>query len=150
MTTKHILLSVCLLYVLTACQAANPTIEAPLNSEFSLARDQSATIKSTRLTITFNSVLSDNRCPRQIECAVNGPVTVSLFVEEEGGTPAGITLQTLTDPDGRAPEGEFEGIENSAERGDYVIRVLGVLPYPQNLSGIKPSDYQVTLIVTEK
>ena len=150
MKTGLILLSASFVCILAACQAANPTIDAPLNSEFSLAPDQSATIRRTDLTITFNAVLNDDRCPRQIECAANGPVTVSLWLQEDNGTLSGISLQTFTDQEGRAPESQFEGIENSVETGDYVIRLVGVLPYPQNLSGIKPSDYQVTLIVTQK
>jgi hypothetical protein len=94
--------------------------------------------------------LSDERCPSEIECAASGPVTVSLSVQQDGETPSMFSLQTFTDQDGRAPSGSFEGIEDRIEIGDYLIQVVGVLPYPQNLSGIKPSDYQATFMVTEK
>jgi hypothetical protein len=139
----------CLL--MAACQTANPTIETPLNTEFTLARDQSARIKTTSLTVTFSSVLSDDRCPIEVECVASGPVTVSLSIHREGeDIPTNVTLETFTNQEGRAPTEEFEGIEPSAEIGEYVIRVVSVLPYPRNLSGIKASDYQATFIVIPK
>ncbi|HEX5809968.1 MAG TPA: hypothetical protein VFY25_14965 [Anaerolineales bacterium] len=134
-----------------ACQAANPTIEAPLNTEFTLARDQSARIKTTDLTVTFSSVLSDDRCPIEVECAASGPVTVSLAIHRAGeDLPVNVTMETFTDQEGRAPAEELEGVEPSADIGEYVIHVVSVLPYPRNLSGIKASDYQATFIVIPK
>ena len=151
MKAKRILASLYLVWISAACQTANPTIEAAVNSEFTLARDQSARIKTTDMTITFNSVLSDDRCPIEVECAASGPVTISLSIQREGDDfPNNVTLETFTDEEGRAPASEFEGIDASADIGDYLIRVVGVLPYPRNLSGIKASDYQATLVVTPK
>ena len=136
--------------MLTACEAADPTIDTRVNNEFTLARDQSARIRGTDLTVTFSSVLSDDRCPIEIECAASGPVTVSLSIQRAGEIPSNVTLETFTDQEGRAPGSQFEGIENFAEIGDHVIWLVGVVPYPRNLSGIKASDYQVTLLVTPK
>lgn len=135
----------------TSCQTANPTIETPLNAEFTLARDQSARIKATNLTVTFSSVLSDDRCPIEVECAASGPVTVTLSIQREGeDLPANVTLETFTNQEGRAPAEDIEGVEAFADIGEYVIRVVGVLPYPRNLSGIKASDYQATFVVIPK
>ena len=150
MNKKLILLSLSLLGLLAACQTANPTINPRVNEEFTLERDQTATIRGTNLIITFSSVLSDDRCPIDVECAASGPVTISLSVQREGDIASPVTLQTFTDQEGRTPAGEFEGIENTVEVGEHVIRLIGVLPYPRNLSGIKASDYQATLIVTPK
>lgn len=140
---------ICVLAV--ACQAANPTIEAPLNTEFTLARDQSARIKTTDLTVTFSSVLSDDRCPVEVECAASGPVTVSLAIHRAGeDLPVNVTMETFTDQEGRAPAQDLDGAEPSADIGEYVIHVVSVLPYPRNLSGIKASDYQATFVVIPK
>ena len=150
--TKLISISLLILWILAACQPATslPVVIATLNNEFTLATSQSVPVKKTDLTITFNGVLSDERCPSEIECAASGPVTVSLSVQQDGDTPAMVTLQTFTDQEGRAPDSSFEGIEDRIEIGDYLIQVVGVLPYPQNLSGIKVSDYEATFMVTEK
>ena len=151
MIAKRILASLYLVWILAACQTANPTIEAAMNTEFTLARDQSARIKTTDMTVTFNSVLSDDRCPIEVECAASGPVTISLSIQHEGEDfPTNVTLQTFTDQEGRAPTGEFGGIDASADIGDHLIYVVGVVPYPRNLSGIKASDYQATLVVIPK
>jgi hypothetical protein len=149
---KTRILFACLLIVslLTACQSAIPLVDTNVNKEFSLAPGQSARIRGTDLTFTFNAVLSDDRCPIEIECAANGPVTLSLSVQPAEAVPFGITLETFTDQEGRSSGVGQEGIQDSAEAGDYLIRVLGVLPYPRNLSGIKASDYQATFVVTSR
>ena len=148
---RRTLAYLCLVCILAACQAANPTIETPLNAEFTLARDQSAFIKTTDLTVTFSSVLSDDRCPIEVECAANGPVTVSLSIHRAGDNPPiNVTLETFTNQEGRALAEEFEGVEPSADIGEYLIRVVSVVPYPRNLSGIKASDYQATFVVIPK
>ena len=147
MKTKRISLLLSVILILAACQAPLPTLEAKVNNEFTLASGQSVSVKRADLTITFNSVLSDERCPSKIECASSGPVTVSLSVQKGSDTPSTITLETFTDPNGRAPTGPFEGIQDRLAVNGYLLQVTGVLPYPKNLSGIKASDYQVTLIV---
>ena len=149
-TTVFIFASFCIACALAACQTASPIMDTPVTNEFSLETGQSARVRGTDLTITFNSVLGDNRCPSDLECAASGPVTISLTVQQEDAIPSGITLQTVTDREGRSPGVPFEGIQDSVEAGDYIIRVLGVLPYPRNLSGIKASDYQATFLVTPK
>jgi len=59
--------------LLVACQtlAASPLI-ADQGVEFALAPGGSAAIKDTGLTINLISVLSDDRCPSEVECAVSG------------------------------------------------------------------------------
>lgn len=133
---------------LAACQSSNPLIDTNVNREFSLAPGQSADVRRADLTITFNYVLSDDRCPIEIECAANGPVTVSLTVQQGSAVPFGLTLETLTDEEGRSPGSPMDGIRDAVEAGDYTIRLLGVLPHPRNLSGIKASDYEATFVVT--
>lgn len=150
MKIQHILLALTMVCLLAACQAPLPPLNIPVDTEFTLAREQSATIKKTKLTITFNSVISDDRCPIDVECVTSGAVTISLSVQESDRIPSGLTLQTLTDQEGRAGAEPIGGNQATAEVGAYIIRVVGVQPYPRNLSGIKPSDYEVTLLVTEK
>ena len=152
MKTKLISIFLSILWLLAACQSATsvPAVTATLNNEFTLGTGQSVSVKKTDLTVTFNAVLSDERCPSKIECAASGPVTVSLSIQQDGDTPATVSLQTFTDQEGRAPGGSFEGIEDQIQIGDYLIQIVSVLPYPQNLSGIKPSDYQATFMVTQQ
>src|SRR5688572_5939444 len=111
---SFLLFAIC---ILIACQpAATPSSPgpAPLNTEITLAPGQSAAATGTNLTITFHSVVSDERCPSQMECAASGPVTVSLSVQQGNEVPNDFTLQTFTDLDGRSPNVQFEGVTNRA------------------------------------
>jgi hypothetical protein len=122
-----------------------------VSSEFTLAPGQSVAVTGTDLTLTFHSVVGDERCPRDVECATSGPVTVSLSIQQGDGAPTDFTLQTFTDQNGRSPNVQFEGITNRAEVGDYLIQILSVTPYPQDPSTkIKPAEYRLVLLVSKK
>ena len=147
MKTRILLAYLFAVCIPAACQSAIPLVDTNINKEFSLAPGQTARIRGTDLTLTFNAVLSDDRCPIEVECAASGPVTVSLTVQRGDIVPAGLALETLTDEEGRSPGVPFEGIQDSVEAGDYIVRLLGVLPHPRNLSGIKAADYEATFVV---
>ena len=145
-----VLFAIC---ILPACQPAASATPGPaaLNAEVTLSPGESAAVTGTDLTITFHSVVNDERCPSEIECAASGPVTVSLSIQQGDGKPTDFTLQTFTDLDGRSPNVQFEGVTNRAELGDYAIQIAGVTPYPQNLNAeIEPSEYRVALLVSNK
>ena len=145
-----VLFAIC---ILPACQPAASATPGPaaLNAEVTLSPGESAAVTGTDLTITFHSVVKDERCPSEIECAASGPVTVSLSIQQGDGKPTDFTLQTFTDLDGRSPNVQFEGVTNHAELGDYAIQIAGVTPYPQNLNAeIEPSEYRVALLVSDK
>ena len=139
--------------ILAACQSSAPSSPGPaaLNTEVTLAPGQSAGVTGTDLTLTFHSVLSDERCPSEIECAASGPVTVSLSVQQGDGKPTDFTLQTFTDLNGRSPNVQFEGVTNRTELGEYAIQIASVTPYPQNLNTeIEASEYRVALLVSNR
>ena len=139
--------------VLSACQSETPSspITGTVKSEITLAPGQSVTVISTDLTVTFHAVVSDERCPSEIECAASGPVALSLSVQQGEAEPTDFTLQTFTDENGRSPDVQFEGVTNRTEVGDYLIQIVSVTPYPQNLSNpIEASEYRVVLLVLQK
>ena len=145
-----VLFAIC---ILPACQPAASATPGPaaLDMEVALAPGESVAVTGTDLTITFHSVVNDERCPSEIECAASGPVTVSLSIQQGDGKPTDFTLQTFTDLDGRSPNVQFEGVTNRAELGGYAIQIASVTPYPQNLNTeIEPSDYRVALLVSSK
>lgn len=151
--TRLFIISIVWIVSLTACQSATPfpNIDVTTDSEFTLAPDQTATIKDTGLTIKLIGVEGDQRCPSEIECAVSGPVSVSLSVQAGDGTPTELDLQTFTSNNGRAPDMQFEGMKDRAEYEGYIIRVVSVLPYPaKSFNEIKDSEYRVTFVVTKK
>ncbi len=138
---------------LTSCQTAPPPppITAPVNDEFILRSSQSAAISGADLTLKLIAVSSDERCPLDIECAMSGPVSLSISIQNETNAAVEFTLQTFTDNDGRAPDMSFEGIQDRVEFEGYIIQVKAVSPYPIKRSGeIKDSEYLVSFIVMPK
>lgn len=155
MKTQFIFLSLLTICILAACQSAGTTAPSPgpagLNTEVTLAPGQSAAVTGTDLTITFHSVVSDDRCPSDVECAASGPVTISLSVQQGKEASNKFTLQTFTDLDGRSPNVQFEGVTNRAEVGGYIIQIAGVTPYPTSSTiPIEASAYRVTLVISNK
>jgi hypothetical protein len=144
---------VILLLILTACRAAVPLppLTATKGIQFTLAPDQTATLATAGMSIRLIGVAGDARCPSDIECAMSGPVSLSLLVHVGDEDAARIDLQTFTDNTGQAPDMQFQGIKDRVIYEAYLIRVLGVSPYPFNLSGkIKDSEYRVKLIVSQQ
>ena len=141
-----------LVLLLTACQSATPApIIAAIGTEFTLAPDQAVTIENTSLHLRLIGIAGDERCPSEIECAMSGPVSLTISFQKDAESPVEYSLQTFTSNDGRAPEGHFEGIEDNLEYEGFVIQVKSVLPYPaKSADEIKDSEYQVSFIVTEK
>lgn len=154
MKTRYILFILIVTCTLIACQSeATPLSPGPatLNTEITLAPEQSAAVTGTHLTVTFHSVVSDDRCPSDVECAASGPVTVSLSVQKGDAAANEFILQTFTDLDGRSPNVQFEGVTNRAEVGDYMIQLAGVTPYPTSSTiPIEASAYRVILLISNK
>jgi hypothetical protein len=147
--TTSILLMVILL---AGCGSATPApfVTTPLGKEFTLTPDQTATITATKLTIRLIGVGGDQRCPSEIECAISGPVSVSLSAQIGNQAPTNIDLQAFTGDDGRAPDMQFQGIQDRAIYEGYLIRIVGVLPYPaKSFNEIKASAYRVSVLVTK-
>lgn len=156
MKTPSIFILSILCGILAACEpaataASTTPVTGTTGTEITLSPGQSVSLAGTDLTITFHSIVADDRCPSEVECVASGPVTVSLAVQQGQAESMDFTLQTFTDQTGRSPNVQFEGITNRAEVGSYVIQLSSVTPYPTNLTtSIDPSEYRVSLIVSNK
>jgi hypothetical protein len=151
MKPQFISFFLCLICALSACQSTSTTspTHGAVNTEITLAPDQSVAVTGTDLTVTFHSVVNDERCPSKVECAASGPVTVSLSIQQGNDPPTDFTLQTFTDQMGRSPNVQFEGVTNRAEVGEYVIQLVSVTPYPtDSTTKIEPSAYRMGLLVS--
>ena len=154
MKTQLISLFLFLICILSACQpgeTSSSPVTGNVNEEITLAPGQSASVTGTDLTITFDSIVSDERCPSEVECAATGPVTVSLSVQQGSGSPTDFTLQTFTEQNGRSPNVQFEGVTNRTLVGEFLIQLLSVTPYPINLTArIEPAEYRIGLLVSNR
>ena len=144
--------SLFIIWLLAACQTATrlPYMTTTTNHEFILAPGQTIVVTDADLTVAFHSILSDERCPSNVDCVFSGPVDVSISAQKGDKPPADITLQVFTDYNGRARAGLFGKITDRAGVGDCLIRIVGVTPYPKDQSTpIEPSEYRVAFLITQ-
>lgn len=136
----------------TACQPATPSsISVTTDTEFTLALNQTATLKNTGVSIRLTGIPGDARCPSEIECFASGSVTITIALQKDSSSSSEFTLETFTDNNGLIPAMHFEGMTESVEYEGYLIQVKGVLPYPQkSFDEIKDSEYRVTFNVSAK
>src|SRR5690606_20640656 len=70
----------------TACAQTPSEPTVTMNAEFTLAPGESARIEDTGLTVRFDGVENDSRCPANATCAQEGNATVRVTVSDGGST----------------------------------------------------------------
>ena len=93
------------------------------------------------LSITFEAITEDSRCPCEADCIWAGEIGVKIKMEANG-----TALTKLFTLDGY--EGDSGGVfETDFE--SYTIKLLDVLPYPCNGEPDSDGDYSIEVVVTE-
>ena len=108
-----------------------PTIPASSPVEVRLGPGQAVLVDSA-LTVRFESVPADSRCPSLALCVWEGDGAVALSYAFGAGPTTPDTLHTTLDPKA-AP---FQG---------YTITLLELLPYPATSDPIPQGNYSVQL-----
>jgi hypothetical protein len=144
---KHFLLVLACL-ALAACGTNDVTTplrapEAPglsrsvdLGDSFDLGVGESATLKNEGLTVTFNGVDEDSRCPSDVDCFWEGDAEVNVTISKPGYTPLNTVLHTTLSP-------------QAASYNGYTVTLNGLAPYPVSTSTIDLDDYVATFTVTK-
>ena len=122
--------------LLSGCLAASDDVKAELGREFILPVDQRAVIQGEDLELSFNLVLSDNRCPQGAQCIIAGEVKVILEIMQNGNS----NSMELSQP-GLFEDYSLEGY------GQYQF-IFKILPYPEVDHQIADGDYELKLTVT--
>jgi hypothetical protein len=122
----------CLLF-LAGCDESVTAPTAPLNAEFTLAPGDAMAIEDTTLTVQFNRITGDNRCPADAVCILGGSADVDLTATSNGSS-RGLVLRT----------GDMQPVQYDS----YTISLVQVAPYPFSARTIQPNEYRVTLRVT--
>jgi hypothetical protein len=105
-----------------------------VEQDFDLSPGQTAVVDGGALTVSFEKVSEDSRCPTGVQCiwAGNGAVTLTATTPSSGKH--AVTLNTTLTP-------------HSARAGTYEVSLIGLNPYPTQGSRIDPASYVVTLHV---
>ena len=114
-----------------AQESAHPS----LGEEFELAVHQTAQISAEKISVTFQEVLEDSRCPVDVTCIWAGLAKVSLQVSVSGQERE---LSLSTSPP-----------ENSAVFENYTFWLILVRPVPRSDQNLDRSAYVVTMRVDQ-
>ena len=119
--------------VVAALGCGGPT-EVDLGQDFTLAFGKSAAIEGTGITVTFEDVLEDSRCPNDVDCIQAGNARIQLAVN----TPARrVVLHTHGD--------STYAVVLQTGISQLVIQLGTLLPYPQAGEPIDERTYRATL-----
>ena len=128
---QRVLIGMCLLAA-TACLEINPTAPGSIDEQVVLAPGEQASIDG--VTLRFEGVLGDSRCPADALCVLGGDAIVKVRVSSGSGAPVDFELHT----------GDMKPVTH----GDLTIELVQLAPYPFSSQPIDPKDYRVTLKVT--
>jgi hypothetical protein len=111
-------------------------VVATAGTDFVLAPGQRAALQGTGLVVEFERVVSDSRCPRDVQCVWAGNASVRLRVSRDGAEAWSGALNTYGDSQTRT-------------FGDHELRVVSLAPAPVSTSSIESRNYRLTLRFTE-
>ena len=107
-------------------------IEPKLDEEIQIKFGESVSLDKGSLTIKFKSLVGDSRCPQGVVCVWAGNAEVILEVSRNE-----IALNTALDPREKVV-------------GDYNVQLRDIIPFPKAGEELKPEDYIVKIVVSEK
>lgn len=118
----------------TACSSSPAAPSAGLNETVILKLGQSVRVSDARLTLKFDAVNGDNRCPGDALCITGGDAVVAITVTPFVGQAAAYELHT--------------GGVGVARHGDYLISLEQLSPYPFSSRPFDPASYEASLRVS--
>lgn len=110
-----------------------------LGREFKLRPGQQASLKGTKLRITFMNVKDDSRCPKDVTCVWAGNAAVRIWVTN-GRSSKTLTLNTA----------RSQSLSNEVQYQGYKISLVDLSPYPRSTQKIAKRDYRATLLVSKE
>ena len=117
-------------------QPSDDQREVRFGEPFSIAVGKSVIVRdSGQITITFEAVREDSRCPNGTTCVWAGDAAVELIATDTEGSPYRIILHT------------HATLEREVEFDGHLLRLLNVEPYPRDGSTIEPDQYIALLEV---
>ena len=133
---KLILLGILVVLALgvAGCGKSNPNeIQVTANTTFDLAVGKTAIVKGESISIKFDSVTEDSRCPTGVTCIWAGQAKCNMSIIQNGVTTAVVLTQS------GGSEGTMQGFA-----GKYQVSFL-LNPYPKAGSQINPQDYVLSM-----
>jgi len=120
--------------ILLGCSGVPSAVDAGIGEEVTLSVGQSIRINEEGLTITFDEVIGDSRCPRNVTCIWAGVASIRITIDShDDNYSLALNLPGLVENDGY----EFAG---------YML-VYSLDPYPEAGRAVSEKDYKLILTV---
>lgn len=117
--------------LLASCQDLSPIKVAPeFGDVFELRVGNFATMANSDVTILFKDVTEDSRCPRSVQCVIEGEAKLSVKFNNQ-------TIELNT-------HSTLEIVV-----GSHKIKLVELQPYPEDSTKIPKGDYRASFIVTK-
>jgi hypothetical protein len=126
-------LSVLLLLAVAGCDESPTGPTVPINREFELAPGQAAVVEDVSVSVRFNNVTGDSRCPADAVCILGGDAIVHVTA---------VSRQASRDYE------LHTGNMRPVTHDGVTIALVQLQPYPFSSRTIQPGDYRATLKVT--
>lgn len=88
------------------------------------------------LSILFDSIVNDSRCPSNVQCITMGNAKAAITIYRKDQE-ANVTLNTHPDN------------QQVIRKDGFNIQLIDVLPYPATSDPIPPKDYTIRMVVTK-
>jgi len=108
----------------------------PIGQPFELRVGTSTTVEGG-LTLTFDRVTTDSRCPMDVVCVWAGDAIVAVSLSQAADGSATRELHT-------------DASQSETSYLAYSIRLVRLAPYPRTDRETRPGDYVATLAVTAR
>jgi hypothetical protein len=102
-----------------------------------LAIGQSVNVPNTGLTVSFQEVVEDSRCPTGVTCIWAGDASVRITIKTQDGSPSSYTLHTNAQP-------------REVEHANYRVQLASVAPHPSGDAPPRREEYRVALAIERK
>jgi hypothetical protein len=122
------------LLVLAGCLDDATTPSVAVGSEFQLRPSESVSVETTDLSVRFELVTGDSRCPADAICVWQGDATAVFSVKVGAASSTSLTLHTT----GEGRRGSADG---------FTLTLVRLDPYPYSSRPISLSDYRAQLRV---
>lgn len=127
---KYIFRLIVLPLLILGCQNSITSVNPEIGKPFKIKLGQTLEFQGTDLSITFEELLEDSRCPEGATCVWAGNGRVSIKLNELQAE-----LNTYLDP-------------KTTSLSEYSIELISLSPYPMIDRVIEKEDYMAEMLIS--
>lgn len=125
---------IAMILLLAGCASSGSLQRVEVNQEFKLGFHETASLRSTHVTIQFSSLIQDSRCPKEVQCITAGKASIELEWNAKGDR---TKIELSTDSGA-----------NEATYGKFKIKLIEITPYPTAGQKTDPPQYTAILMIS--